>query len=132
VATLRSTCHTLSNVYIRFPVLVHFREKKNSCHDLWINPRIFICKYRAELGDVMYFTSLLWATGWSGESECCAFTYALVCSLLVMENWIVNHSIFTVRTNFKTKCIVQMQRHFQHESNVLKHNRTTSHNAILR
>jgi hypothetical protein len=28
VATLRSTCHTLSNVYIRFPVLAHFREKK--------------------------------------------------------------------------------------------------------
>jgi hypothetical protein len=28
VATLRSTCHTLSNVYIRFPTLAHFREKK--------------------------------------------------------------------------------------------------------
>jgi hypothetical protein len=28
MATLRSTCHTLSNVYIRFPVLAHFREKK--------------------------------------------------------------------------------------------------------
>jgi hypothetical protein len=40
VATLRSTCHTLSIVYIRFPVLAHFREKKNSCHDLWINRRI--------------------------------------------------------------------------------------------
>jgi hypothetical protein len=52
--------------------------------------------------DVMYFTSLLWATGWSAESDCCAHTYVLVYSLAVMENWAVNHHVLAVRTYLET------------------------------
>jgi hypothetical protein len=40
-----------------------------------------------EREEVACFTSLLWATDWSVESECCAHAYVLACSLVVTENW---------------------------------------------
>jgi hypothetical protein len=61
----------------------------------------------------MCFTSLLWATGWSGESECYARTYVLVCSSAVMKKWTVNYRVFAARTYFETKSIVQTQRRFR-------------------
>jgi hypothetical protein len=80
----------------------------------------------------MYFTSLLWATGWSGESEYCARTYVLVCSLVVMDNWTVNHSVFAVGTYFETKSVVQTQRRFRHEFDVPRHGRIPTCNAIIK
>jgi hypothetical protein len=48
-----------------------------------------------------------------------------------MENWTVNHRVFTVRTYFEAKSIVQMQRHFRSEFDVPRHGRINSRNAIL-
>jgi hypothetical protein len=82
--------------------------------------------------DVMCFTLLLWVSCWSGESECCTCTYVIICSLVVMENWLVNYCIFSLRTYFETKSIVQLQRYVQHESNIPRHGRIPSHNAVLK
>jgi len=63
--------------------------------------------------EVICFTSLLLASGWSGEHEYCVW----VCSLVITENWTANR-IFGVRTSFETKSTVQVQRCFWHESDV--------------
>jgi len=63
--------------------------------------------------EVIHFTSLLLASGWSGEHEYCVW----VCSLVITENWIANH-VFGVRTSFETKSDVQVQRCFWRESDV--------------
>ena len=59
--------------------------------------------------EVIHFTSLLLASGWSGEHECCVWvcTYIWVCSLVITEKWIANH-VFGVRTSFELKSTVQM------------------------
>jgi hypothetical protein len=88
--------------------------------------------YRMGREDVTYFTSLPWATGWSGESECCSCTYVLVCSLVVMDKWTVNYRVFAVRTCFQTKSIVQTQIRSRHEFDVPRHGRIPSCNAILK
>lgn len=69
---------------------------------------ISICKVGYE--DLTYFTSLLCVTGWSGESECCIHTCMVVCSIVVLGNWIVNRGIFTGRTYFESKSVAQMQK----------------------
>jgi hypothetical protein len=82
--------------------------------------------------DLTYFTSLLWATGWSGESECCEHTYVLVCSSVVMENWTVNQCVFVVKTYFESKSIVQLQRRFWREFAVPRHGITASRKTVLK
>jgi len=69
--------------------------------------------------EVIHFTSLLLASGWSGEHEYCVWvcTYIWVCSLVITENWIANH-VFGVRTSFETKSTVQVQRCFWRECDV--------------
>lgn len=52
--------------------------------------------YKMEHKYVTDFMSLLWTTGWSGEGECCVYTYILVCIVVVMKNWTINHCIFAV------------------------------------
>jgi hypothetical protein len=49
-----------------------------------------------------------------------------------MENWMVSHHIFAVRTYFETKSTVHMQMHFQCEFHVLRHGRIPSHNTVLK
>jgi hypothetical protein len=49
-----------------------------------------------------------------------------------MENWMVNHCVFAVRTYFETKSILQTQRHFWHESDVPRRGRIPLCNAILK
>jgi hypothetical protein len=66
--------------------------------------------YIVGLEDVTYFIRLLWATVWSEESECCARTYVLEPSLVVMEERSMNCLVFTVRTYSETKYIEQKQR----------------------
>jgi hypothetical protein len=53
-----------------------------------------------------------------------AHTNILVRSLVVMEDSMMNRRIFTVRTNSETMSIVQTQRRFLRESDVLRHGRT--------
>jgi len=67
----------------------------------------------------IHFTSLLLASGWSGQHECCVWmcTYIWIRSVVIIENWIANH-VFGVRTSFETKSTVQMQRCFWHEFDV--------------
>jgi hypothetical protein len=86
--------------------------------------------YRVGHKFVTYFTSVLWVTVWSGESKFCVHIYVFVCSLVVMENWLVNCCIFALRTYFETKSIVQIQRQFWHEFDIPKHGRIPSLNAI--
>jgi glucokinase len=49
-----------------------------------------------------------------------------------MENWMVSHHTFAVRTYFETESIVHMEMHFHCEFHVLRHGRIPSHNAILK
>jgi hypothetical protein len=93
--------------------------------------------HRVGYKDVIYFTLVRCITGYSNRSECHTrrrahtHTHILVCGFIAMQNWMVSHHIFAVRTYFETKYIVHVQMHFQCEFHVLRHGRIPSHNAIL-
>jgi hypothetical protein len=121
LASSRKTtwCHNPTNPFKPANSLKHRNSLMWSlvqcCNTLWVSSLTchFLSHHLYKMGPkgMMFFPLLLWVGGWVGGlvgwlvwgTNCCTHAVICVCSLVVMEKWLVNHCVFAVRTHFETK-----------------------------